>query len=86
MKKDVLLKYFLFFDGSENCPYKNATKEAKIWGAERFIWDYHEIIDKSSPEKSIRSYIESFVGKWDPWGWVDVMEYYDSKMKEHGRR
>lgn len=81
MEKNELLKYFVYFDGTEECPFGNETKEAEIWGAERFIWNYPDIIDNTSPKVSVRNYVEAFVGKWDPWGCADIMKHYDLKIK-----
>ena len=83
MTEQDLLKYCYFYKGEELIPADFDKKdEGKLWEAEKFVCE--EIphrIDEGNPRKSIRSWVESYVGKWDPYNWREVMAVYDNRAK-----
>ena len=80
MTEQDLLKYCYFYKGEALIPADfDKRDEGKLWMAEKFVCE--EIphrIDERNLRESIRSWVESYVGKWDPWGWQRVMAIYDS--------
>lgn len=87
MTKEKMIDYFLFFKGEKECPFERGSTKARLWVAEQFCHDNPHLISDSNPADDIFSYVEAYVGKWDPYGWVDVMNFYIMTRDErHGSK
>lgn len=78
MTTQDIIKYCFFYKGEELIPPKfNKKNEGKLWVAEKYICEeIPHLIDEKNPRKSMQLYIESYVGKWSPFKYNEVMETY----------
>jgi hypothetical protein len=88
MTETQLLKYCLFYNGEVLCPERFArTSEGELWTAEKYVCENLQgKIDESDPQLSLARWVAAYVGKWDPFGWREVMNIYmklipDSKSR-----
>lgn len=83
MTEQDLLKYFYFYKGEALIPAVfDKEDEGKLWVAEEYVSKHlHHLIDMEHPRESIRGWVESYVGKWDPYNWREVMAVYDNRAK-----
>ena len=81
MKKSEFLSYCLFFNWEEYAPQHFTENEALLWSAEKTIGDrlYRRI---PNSKKEVAEYVASFVAKWDPYGFADIMSVYFSKLND----
>lgn len=84
MTAEDLMKYCFFYKGEALIPSCFDKKnEGQLWVAEKFICEeIPNLIDKGNPRKSIASYVASYVGKWNPFDFMDVMETYFKKAPD----
>ncbi len=82
MTEAQLLKFCLFYKGEALCPEQfDQTPEGELWAAEKFVCeDLQGQIDESDPQRSMANWVASHVGKWDPFGWREVMAIYLAKV------
>ncbi len=80
MTKEDLLPYCRIYKGEADVPEKYDGKdEGELWVAERFVCEeIPNLISKKHPGKDLENYVEAYVSKWDPFGWVEVMQMYSS--------
>lgn len=78
MTKQELLPYLFFYKGEDEMPSEIATNnEEQLWIAEKYVFDaLLNKIGPQHPKEDIALWIESYVGKWNPYGWEDVMSTY----------
>ena len=84
MYERSLIRYCHFYNGETLCPKEfDGKNEGKLWQAEKIICeDMYNCIDGSNPHISLARYVGAYVGKWDPFGYHDVMETYFEKFPE----
>lgn len=85
MTTQDIIQYCFFYKGEELIPSKFDQKnEGKLWVAEKFICEeIPHLIDKKNPRNSIKQYIESYVSKWSPYKYDDIMNTYQSYAEAH---
>lgn len=70
------LSDYVLYKGEAVSPYRNESNETFIWNAERSHYT------ECTYDCEVRNYVEAFVGKWDPFFWKDIMDYYDSLVSK----
>ena len=77
-----LMKYCLYYKGEADVPAEFHSKaEGELWVAERFVCEHMtHMIDFKNKKKSFATWVVVYVGKWDPFGWVEVTEPYWKKL------
>ena len=83
MTESEVLKYCHFYNEEANPPFEQKDGRRLLWLAERWVCeDGFRLIDDNDPQFSITSYIASYVGKWEPYKFTDVMEIYFSILAD----
>lgn len=90
MTQEERRKYFKFYRGEDRCPEEWCGQpRGIIWGAEREaerIWPdlvSGEWGTSATLEGRLEEFVSGVAGKFDPFGWTDVMEFYSvAKSRE----
>ena len=78
-----VLKYCHFYKEEANPPYEQKDGRRLLWLAEQWVCNEgFRLIDDKEPQFSIASYVASYVGKWEPYRFTDVMELYFSSLED----
>lgn len=78
--KDDLLKHCLYYRGEADVPVRfHGKDEAKLWIAEKYACERPQLIDYENTKRSFSTLVGAYVGKWDPYGWNEIMESYWKK-------
>ena len=65
-----------YYKGENKCPSEYNNTEGQIWDAERWICSQPNLIGKQHPELDFVSYVASYIGKWNPYEYRDVVKFY----------
>lgn len=78
MTEQDLLQYCSFYKGEALVPIAFDKKnEGKLWVAEKYVCEeIPNLVNRENPRKSIASFVAAYVGKWDPYGFLETMETY----------
>lgn len=81
MNRSEILRYCHFYNEEVNPPFEQKDGRRLLWLAERWVCEEGlGLIDDKEPQFTIASYIASYVGKWEPYKFADVMELYFSSI------
>lgn len=74
--KDELLRYCKFYRDEVISPYTDSSR-ALLWMAERFICEEGcHLIDEKNIKDSMKDVVSSYVGKWNPYKYDEIMSLY----------
>ena len=84
MTREELLTLCHFYHGENDCPAEyDSTPYGQLWQAERMLCEEilcdNPNIPIKNPRKVFNEYVALYVGKWNPWGYEDVMKLYPTK-------
>ncbi len=82
LNQSEALKYCKYYKGEKECPSELNETERQIWVAEKMICCHSDMIGSDNPERDLVSYVASYVGKWDPWEYRDVINYYLKRFED----
>ena len=84
MTENDLIPYCFFYKGEAIIPSSyDHTDEGKLWVAEKFVCEeLPNQIDKEEPRKSIALLVASYVGKWSPFKFHEVMDIYLKRVPD----
>lgn len=85
-----ILPYCLFFKGEELPPKSFNQEDECLWFAEKIICeDCPGLISKDNPRISLAEAVYSYLGKWAPYKYDALMDYYldkDPELKDSIKR
>ena len=78
-----MIKLCHVYNGEVFIPEKiNNTKLGQIWQAEKYVCDFlFNRISESSADEELEDYVESYIGKWNPYGVNEVMSLWRKTKK-----
>ena len=82
MNQSEALKYCKYYKREKECPSELNKIERQIWVAEQWICSQSNMIDSDNPERNFVSYVAAYIGKWNPWGYRDVIKFYLERFKD----
>lgn len=77
-----------FYHGEQSCPLDyDRTPLGKLWQAEKMLCEDilcdNPNIPMENPHKVFDEYIALYVGKWDPYGFEEVMNVYFEMVPDY---
>ena len=78
MIEQQILPFCHFYKGEAICPPKfDGKHEGKLWQAEMMVCThFNKCVDASNPQLSVAQLVSSYVGKWAPYKFREVMDVY----------